>query len=102
VSEPGDNGGAPDEAAFARLEGAISQLVDRLAAETDRAAAAETKNRELAELVKRFTGDETAAGELVGRLKGLETDNTELRGRLEAGRAGVDRMIARIKFLENQ
>jgi len=102
VSEPEDNGGAPEEAAFARLEGAISQLVDSLTAETERTKAAETKNTELADLVRRFTGDEAAAGQLMGRLKGLETENTDLRGRLEAGRAGVERMIARIKFLENQ
>ncbi|MBW2460158.1 MAG: hypothetical protein JRH11_00840 [Deltaproteobacteria bacterium] len=102
MSEPEDNGGAPEEAAFARLEGAISQLVDSLTAETERTKAAETKNTELADLVRRFTGDEAAAGQLMGRLKGLETENTDLRGRLEAGRAGVERMIARIKFLENQ
>jgi len=52
--------------------------------------------------VRRFTGNEAEAGELMNRLKGLETENVELRGRLEAARAGVDRMIARIKFLENQ
>jgi len=36
------------------------------------------------------------------RLKRLEDENAELRDRLEAGREGVERMIARIRFLENQ
>ena len=102
MSQPADNGAGSEDAAFERLERAVSGLVERLEAERARAAAAESKNDELAQLVQRFTGNEAEAGELMSRLKGLEGENAELRGRLEAGRAGVERMIARIKFLENQ
>jgi len=52
--------------------------------------------------VQRFTGDEAEAGRLLSRLKRLESENEDLRGRLDRGRAGVERMIARIRFLENQ
>ena len=38
----------------------------------------------------------------MSRLKGLEQENADLRARLERGRDGVDRMLARIRFLENQ
>ena len=102
MSEPEDNGVAADKASFKRLEGAVGQLFDKLSEARRRTRAAEAKTVELAELVRRFTGNEAEAGELMNRLKGLETENVELRGRLEAARAGVDRMIARIKFLENQ
>ena len=68
---------------------------------TPRPAAA-ARNAELTALLQRFTGDEEEAGEFVARLKSLESENAELRGRLDAGRDGVDRMIARINFLENQ
>ena len=102
MSQLGDKGMAAHKAAFERLEGAVGQLLDRLSEARRRAKAAEAKTVELAELVSRFTGNEAEAGELMNRLEGLETENVELRGRLEAGRAGVDRMIARIKFLENQ
>lgn len=101
MSQPGDNG-TPEGAAFDRLEAAVSRLVDEAADATRRADAATAKNGELSELLQRFTGDEGEAGELVARLKSLESENAELRGRVDAGRAGVERMIARINFLENQ
>jgi predicted nuclease with TOPRIM domain len=109
VSKPEDNGGAPHDAAFDRLESAIGRLVERLEASGEKAAeeraradAAEARTAELAELVKRFTGDEAEAGRLMSRLKSLEQENAELRARLERGRDGVDRMLARIRFLENK
>ena len=102
MSKPGDNGDAPDAAAFARLEGAVAQLLTSLGDAQQQVTAAEARSAEMAELVKRFTGSEADASQLMGRLKRLETENTDLRTRLERGRAGVDRMIARIRFLENQ
>lgn len=87
---------------FARLEDAVGELLDRLAETRVRAHAAEQKNSELAELVQRFTGDEQEAEELMTRLRTLETENEDLRSRLERGREGVERMIARIRFLESQ
>lgn len=101
MSQPEDNGGGA-EAGFSRLEDAVGELIDRLSQERARTAAAEAKNAELAELVERFTGNEDEADQLMSRLKALETENEDLRSRLERGRAGVERMIARIRFLENQ
>lgn len=102
MSQPGDNGALAESAAFDRLEAAVSRLVDEITDANRRADAAATKNAELSELVQRFTGNEESAGELMTRLKTLESENAELRGRLDAGRDGVERMIARINFLENQ
>lgn len=102
MSQPGDNGALPESAAFDRLEAAVSRLVDEITDANRRADAAAAKNAELSELVQRFTGNEESAGELMTRLKTLESENAELRGRLDAGRDGVERMIARINFLENQ
>jgi hypothetical protein len=53
-------------------------------------------------LVKRFTGDDAEAGRMLTRMKGLEDENEDLRGRLKTGRAGVDRLLAKIRFLEEQ
>lgn len=99
MSQPGDDRGADG---FARLEDAVGELLDRLAETRVRAHAAEQKSDELAELVQRFTGDEQEAEQLMTRLKALETENADLRSRLERGREGVERMIARIRFLESQ
>ena len=87
---------------FSRLEDAVGELLDRLAETRVRAHAAESKNAELAELVRRFTGDQAEADQLMNRLKALETENEDLRSRLERGREGVERMLARIRFLESQ
>lgn len=102
MSKPGDNGAAREAAGFDRLESAIGELVDGLAEALDRAGEAEARNAELAKLVERFTGNQEEAGQLVSRLKRLEAENADLRSRLERGAEGVDRMIARIRFLENQ
>ena len=91
-----------DRTALTELEGAVSGLLDRLAAVSARAEDAEGKSEELEELVKRFTGDGAEAGRMLSRLKGLEEENQDLRSRLEAGRDGVDKVLAKIKFLEEQ
>jgi len=102
VSKSADNGEAPEQTAFAALEDAVGQAVGQLTDLMQRAHAAEGRSAELSELVKRFTGDEDEAGRMLTRLKRLEDENVDLRDRLEQGRAGVERMIARIRFLENQ
>ena len=102
MSKLGDNGGPPEKDAFAALERAVAQALDRLQAMSDRVSAAESQNAELGELVKRFTGDEGEAGRILTRLKGLEEENIDLQGRLEEGREGVERLLAKIRFLENQ
>ncbi|MDX1492888.1 MAG: hypothetical protein R3253_02350 [Longimicrobiales bacterium] len=101
MSQSGDNGQGGEDG-FARLEDAVGELIDRLAESRLRAEAAEAKNAELAKLVQRFTGDEGEAEKLMSRLRALETENEDLRSRLERGREGVERMIARIRFLESQ
>jgi hypothetical protein len=39
---------------------------------------------------------------LLTRLQRLEEENADLRSRVERGRAGVDRLLAKVRFLENQ
>jgi predicted nuclease with TOPRIM domain len=102
VSNPGDNGGPPIQEVIGALEGAVGQALERLAVVTRRAEAAEKKSAELNELMKRFSGSPAEGGEILTRLKHLEDENAELRSRLQQGRAGVERLLAKIRFLENQ
>ena len=102
MSNIGDNGEPTDRAALAALENAVGGLLDRLSDVSARALEAEGKSEELETLVKRFTGDDAEAGRMLTRLKGLEDENQDLRGRLKKGRAGVDRLLAKIRFLEEQ
>ena len=94
------DGGQPERAAFQELDAAVGELIEELAAMKGRTSEAEAKSAEFEELVQRFTGDDAEAGRLLTRLKDLEGENTDLKERLERGREGVDRLIARIKFLE--
>lgn len=102
MSKPEDSAAAPEQAAFSRLEGAIARMVEQHGRLAARAEAAEARAAELTEAVKRFTGDEAEAGRIMTRIRTLEEENADLRARLDRGRDGVDRMIARIRFLENQ
>jgi predicted nuclease with TOPRIM domain len=102
VSNIGDDGEQTDHAALAALESAVGGLLDRLSDVSMRAEEAEGKSEELEALVKRFTGDDAEAGRMLTRLKGLEEENQDLQGRLKKGRASVDRLLAKIRFLEEQ
>lgn len=102
MSNPADNGGQPAQDAFVSLEGAVGKALERLAVMTGRAEVAERKSAELNELMRRFTGNPEEAGDILSRLRTLEEENEDLKGRLDQGRAGVDRLLAKIRFLENQ
>ena len=101
MSNPAGNG-ARERQAFEELEGAVGDMLDRLAWMNERMALAEEKSEELEELLKRFTGNEVDPGEIVSRVRVLEVENADLRSRLERGREGVERLLAKIRFLENQ
>lgn len=102
MSNSGDDGGQRAQDAFRALERAVGQALERLAVMTERAEAAERRSDELNELMRRVSGNPAEAGDLLTRLRDLENENDDLRGRLRRGRAGVDRMLARVRFLENQ
>ncbi|MGE0160614.1 MAG: hypothetical protein AB7T31_14490 [Gemmatimonadales bacterium] len=101
MSNPAGNG-ARERQPLDELERAIGDALDRLAWMGDRMALAQERSEELAELLERFTGNEVDPTEMVSRLRTLEEENADLRGRLEQGREGVERLLAKIRFLENQ
>lgn len=102
MSNTGGNQGQPERLALQELDAAVGGLIEELAATAARASEAEAKSADLEELVKRFTGDDAEATRLLTRLKEIEAENSDLKARFELGRAGVDRLLARIKFLEEQ
>lgn len=109
MSKPECSDNSVDAEAFERLESAIARLVRSVEESARRAVSAEaqvqevkTQNVEMADLVERFTESPTNAEDLMARLKRLEDENDDLRTRLDRGREGIERMITRIRFLENQ
>lgn len=102
MSKPGGNGERPEREALTALEGAVGQALEEFSKLNAKVRASEAKTAELEEVVRRFTGDEAAGGLVLSRLKKLEQENEDLRERIDEGRAGVDRLLAKIRFLENQ
>lgn len=93
---------APERHGFAALDQAVTLALDELRRLRERAADAERRSVELASLLHAFeSGEETAAG-MKERVVRLEGENADLRARVERGRETVERLIARVAFLENQ
>ncbi len=102
MSNPAGNGEGLEQAAFVELERMVDAALRHLAEVTRRAEMAEDRNAEFEALIKRFAGDEGDAGQVLHRLAELEEDNENMRSRLEAGQVSVDKLIAKIRFMEEQ
>ena len=102
MSNPAGNGAPREKHPLDDLERAVGDMLDRLAWMNDRMALAEEKSEELEELLRRFTGHEVEPAQILSRLKKLEEENADLRSRVDQGREGVERLLAKIRFLENQ
>jgi chromosome segregation ATPase len=64
--------------------------------------AAQLQGRRMEEILRKFSGGEEDPASLAARLQELEAANRDLLERLSKGRAGVERLLARIRFLEEQ
>ena len=102
MSNPAGNGEGLEQAAFIELERIVDAALRHLGEVTRRAEMAEDRNTEFEALIKRFVGDEGDAGQVLHRLAELEEDNENMRSRLEAGQVSVDKLIAKIRFMEEQ
>ena len=102
MSNPAGNGEGLEQAAFIELERIVDAALRHLGEVTRRAEMAEDRNAEFEALIKRFAGDEGDAGKVLHRLAELEEDNENMRSRLEAGQVSVDKLIAKIRFMEEQ
>ena len=102
MSNPAGNGEGLEQAAFIELERIVDAALRHLGEVTRRAEMAEDRNAEFESLIKPFAGDEGDAGQVLHRLAELEEDNENMRSRLEAGQVSVDKLIAKIRFIEEQ
>lgn len=88
--------------ALARLEETVGRLLEELQDLRNRTGYAERRREAVEKELSRFVEGEQDPGALVERLTDLESRNRELNERLEEGREGVERLLARIRFLEEQ
>ena len=101
MSASGDSAGRGREA-LGRLEGAVEQALLRSRQLAERLKEAEGRAEGLDAVLRRIGTGELEPAELVERMRAVEEENRELRLRLERGREGVERLLARIRFLEEQ
>jgi predicted nuclease with TOPRIM domain len=91
-----------ERAALQSLEGAVGKLLDRLRTVTVRAEKADVRRAEVEDLLRRITTGDESPATMNDRLQTLEVENEDLRARLTRGRETVERLLAKIRFLEEQ
>jgi hypothetical protein len=102
MSRSEDRGPGPTADPLLDLEQAVGRALQRIHHLEARLAEAGRRAEELDQVLLDVSGGEQKPTVLVDRLNALEAENQELRGRLARGREGVERLLARIRFLEDQ
>ena len=93
---------ATDRQGLPALEAAVSRTVEELRELRKRTADAVRRSDELQALLERFQTGSESPERMKERLERLESENRDLRARIAQGRDGVERLLARIQFLEDQ
>ncbi len=96
------NGSKDTEAAIKRLNSAVDSAlgeIDRLRGELSKAR---SHNAELEDMLKGITSGERSPAQMMLELEKAQEQNGDMRERLEQGRDAVDRLLAKIRFLEEQ
>ena len=88
--------------ALQRLENAVSKAGDRVDELRRELARTQARREELEGMIRGVTSGALSPSEMVERVDILEREGAELRARLKEGREGVERLLARIRFLEDQ
>lgn len=89
-------------AEWAHLELAVRRLLDEHQELQRRAHLAEGRARELETALKEMAGGQLDPIALAKRVDALEAENRDLKNRLDEARETVQRIIARIEFMEEE
>jgi predicted RNase H-like nuclease (RuvC/YqgF family) len=95
-------GGAKAAGGFSRLESAVEATLARVTGLQGDLDQARAKVREMDELLRKFSQGEDDPARQNSRLQELERENKDLLEKLQLGKEGVERLLARIRFLEEQ
>lgn len=86
--------------ALSNLEAAVGRLLDEMEKLRVRAQRADARVADLESMLRRFTMGEEDPVRLQASLAELDEENRALKSRVREGREGVERLLARIRFLE--
>ncbi len=101
MSSPDVDPAATPSREFDRLEGSIDRLIAALASARKETAGARAEKDRSDALLREMSEDGQDPAALSVRVAELEAENAELRGRLERGSRRVDRILAGIRFMED-
>jgi len=96
---------SPTDASFGmmgRLEGAVARALERVRQLEREVDEARGQTADLDRVLLRVTGGELPPSALLERVQALEGENAALRGRISDGRERIERLLAKIRFLEEQ
>lgn len=85
-----------------RLERAVDQLLAARGHERTRAERAEAQLAEMEGLLRSFEKGTESPRHLQERVRALEEENADLQERLAQGRAAVERVRAKLRFMEER
>ncbi len=88
--------------AVERLEKAVTAALEQVEQLRGEVVQMNAQGEALEGLLKGVTSGEVGPREMIEKLHVLEEENRDLRTRLDQGRAGVDRILARVKFMEEK
>ncbi|MBI4520196.1 MAG: hypothetical protein HY701_05125 [Gemmatimonadetes bacterium] len=93
---------APTWVAVTALESAVSRAIDLMESLRGHEQELEREKNQLRETMRGLSSGEVDPQDLLTRVRILEKENDELRGRLDSARQAVERLLAKIRFLEEQ
>jgi hypothetical protein len=85
-----------------RLEGAVSRSLDRIRQLEGQLQEAQRRSGELDQLLGRITTGDLPPSSMLDGMRTLEAENADLRQRLTGAKERVERLLAKIRFLEEQ
>jgi len=85
-----------------RLDKAVGRLIAALDKERARAKEASGRVKELEKLLKRFEKKGVDPAALSGTVDTLRKENKVLRSKMNKGRESAERLLARVRFLEEK
>ena len=103
MSESGEGkaeGGARES--LGRLEEVVGRLIEDRRRLDEHVQQTDARVRDLEGLLRRFTKGETDPASLQAKIARLEAENEALRERMRQGREGVDRLLSRVRFLDER
>lgn len=92
----------PERRALLHLESAVGRLLAEGETREGRLRVARERVGEVEGLLRKLTRGEVDPAGLAERVRELEAENADLRARIQEAGEGVDRLLARIRFLEEQ